>query len=199
VVILQQSLIIGICIMGGARGHRRFRRNQRYSEVENENMFYRYFGRALAYFLHYCCFILFYHCFIYNLFDFPRRGELLPMMVFAVVFLTSVINFGMCLSQVFLHRESSMQLFLNLSIPILFLANFSWPSYLMPSWMVGLSYVLPSTFAVPAWLSIEQMGGDIYDVAPKLYLLAIQSVIYLVLGLFLTHLRDKTHFKTGDM
>ena len=44
VVILQQSLIIGICIMGGARGHRRFRRNQRYSEVENENMFYRYFG-----------------------------------------------------------------------------------------------------------------------------------------------------------
>ena len=199
VVILQQSLIIGICIMGGARGHRRFRRNQRYSEVENESMPYRYLGRSLAYFLHYCCFILFYHCFIYNLFDFPRRGELLPMVVFAVVFLSSVINFGMCLSQVFLHRESSMQLFLNFSIPILFLANFSWPSYLMPNWMVAISYILPSTFAVPAWLSIEQMGGDIYDVAPKLYLLAIQAVIYLVLGLFLTYLRDKSKFTTGDM
>ena len=121
------------------------------------------------------------------------------MTVFAVVFLASVINFGMCLSQVFLHRESSMQLFLNLSIPILFLANFSWPSYLMPGWMVWLSYVLPSTFAVPAWLSIEQMGGDIYDVAPKLYLLALQAVIYLVLGMILTHFRDRTHFKTGDM
>ena len=199
VVILQQSLIIGICIMGGARGHRRVRRNYRYSEVENESLPYRYLGRALAYFLHYCCFILFYHCFIYNLFDFPRRGELLPMVVFAAVFLSSVINFGMCISQVFLHRESSMQLFLNFSIPILFLANFSWPAYLMPSWMVWLSYILPSTFAVPAWLSIEQMGADIYDVAPKLYLLAIQAVFYLVLGLFLTHLRDKTHFKTGDM
>ena len=199
VIILQQSLIIGICIMGGARGHRRFRKNNRYSAVENESMPYRYLGRSLAYFLHYCCFILFYHCFIYNLFDFPRRGELLPMTVFAVVFLASVINFGMCLSQVFLHRESSMQLFLNLSIPILFLANFSWPSYLMPGWMVWLSYVLPSTFAVPAWLSIEQMGGDIYDVAPKLYLLALQAVIYLVLGMILTHFRDRTHFKTGDM
>lgn len=199
VVILQQSLIIGICIMGGARGHRRFRRNYRYSEVENESMPYRYLGRSLAYFMHYCCFILFYHCFIYNLFDFPRRGELLPMAIFAVVFLASVINFGMCISQVFLHRESSMQLFLNLSIPILFLANFSWPSYLMPSWMVGLSYILPSTFAVPAWLSIEQMGGDIYDVAPKLYQLAIQAVIYLVLGMTFTHLRDKSKFTTGDM
>jgi ABC-2 type transport system permease protein len=199
VVILQQSLVIGICIMGGARGHRRFRKDSRYSSVENEDMPYRYFGRALAYFLHYCCFILFYHFVIYNIFDFPRRGELLPMMVFAIVFLTSVINFGMCLSQVFLHRESSMQLFLNLSIPILFLANFSWPTYLMPKWMVWLSYILPSTFAVPAWLSIEQMGADIYDVAPKLYLLALQSVFYLILALILTHLRDKSSFKTGDM
>ncbi len=199
VLILQQSLVIGICVLGGARGHRRFRRNQRYSEVENESMPYRYLGRSLAYFMHYCCFILFYHCVIYNIFDFPRRGELLPMTIFAVVFLASVINFGMCLSQVFLRRESSMQLFLNLSIPILFLASFSWPSYLMPSWMVGLSYILPSTFAVPAWLSIEQMGGDIYDVAPKLYLLAIQAVIYFVLGMFLTHLRDKSKFTTGDM
>lgn len=199
ILILQQSLVIGIGILGGARAHRRFRKKFRDSEVENESMTYRYFGRSLAYFLHYCCFILFYHCVIYNLFNFPRRGELLPMAVFAVVFLFAVINFGMVISQIFLRRETSMQLFLYLSIPILFLANFSWPRYLMPTAMQTLSYILPSTFAVPAWLSIEQMGGDIYDVAPKLYALSIQAVIYLVLGLLLTKFRDKTHFKTGDM
>lgn len=199
VLILQQSLIIGICILGGARGHRRFRKKFRDSAVENESMPYRYFGRSLAYFLHYCCFILFYHCVIYNLFNFPRRGEFLPMTVFAVVFLFAVINFGMVVSQIFLRRESSMQLFLYLSIPILFLANFSWPTYLMPTAMRALSYILPSTFAIPAWLSIEQMGADIYDVAPKLYILAIQAVVYLIMGLLLTRFRDKTHFKTGDM
>ena len=86
VVILQQSLIIGICVLGGSRAHRRFRKKFRDSPVENETAEYRYFGRALAYFLHYCSFILFYHCIIYNLFDFPRRGELLPMMVFSLVF-----------------------------------------------------------------------------------------------------------------
>lgn len=199
ILILQQSMVIGIAILGGARPHRRFRNHYRYAAVENESLLYRYFGRFLAYFLHYCCFILFYHCVIYNLFEFPRRGELLPMCVFAVVFLSAVINFGMCVSQVFLHRESSMQLFLYLSIPILFLANFSWPSYLMPSWMVGFSYILPSTFAIPAWLSIEQMGADIYDVAPKLYLLGIQALVYLCLGLTLTFIRDKVHFKSGEM
>ena len=199
VVILQQSLIIGICVLGGSRAHRRFRKKFRDSPVENETAEYRYFGRALAYFLHYCSFILFYHCIIYNLFDFPRRGELLPMMVFSLVFLASVINLGMVVSQVFLRRESSMQLFLYLSIPILFLANFSWPSYLMPRWMVSISYILPSTFAVPAWLSIEQMGADIYEVAPKLYQLAIQAVVYLVLGLVLTRARDKAKIDIGDM
>ena len=199
VVILQQSLIIGICVLGGSRAHRRFRKKFRDSPVENESVLCRYFGRSLAYFLHYCSFILFYHCIIYNLFDFPRRGEVLPMVVFSIVFLASTINLGMVVSQVFLRRESSMQLFLYLSIPILFLANFSWPSYLMPHWMTALSYILPSTFAVPAWLSIEQMGGDIYDVAPKLYQLAIQGIVYLALGLLLTHARDKTKIDAGDM
>lgn len=199
ILILQQSLVIGIGVLGGARAHRKFRRKYRDSAVENESLTYRYFGRSLAYFLHYCCFILFYHCVIYNLFDFPRRGELLPMMVFAIVFLFAVINFGMVISQVFLRRETSMQLFLYLSIPILFLANFSWPTYLMPDAMRALSYILPSTFAIPAWISIEQMGADLYDVAPKLYILAIQAVLYLGLGLTLTSIRDKAPFKTGDM
>lgn len=199
VVILQQSLIIGICVLGGSRAHRRFRKKFRNSPVENETILYRYFGRSLAYFLHYCSFILFYHCIIYNLFDFPRRGEVLPMVVFSIVFLASTINLGMVVSQVFLRRESSMQLFLYLSIPILFLANFSWPSYLMPHWMTALSYILPSTFAVPAWLSIEQMGADIYDVAPKLYQLAVQGIVYLALGLLLTHARDEAKIDVGDM
>lgn len=199
ILILQQSLVIGIGVLGGPRAHRRFRRKFRDSAVENESLPFRYFGRSLAYFMHYCCFILFYHCVIYNIFNFPRRGELLPMMVFALVFLASTINFGMVISQIFLRRETSMQLFLYLSIPILFLANFSWPTYLMPRWMAAISYILPSTFAIPAWISIEQMGGDIYDVAPKLCALAIQAVIYACLGLLLSRVRDKTHLYSGDM
>lgn len=199
VVILQQSLIIGICVLGGSRAHRRFRKKFRDSPVENESLPYRYFGRCIAFFVHYCSFILFYHCIVYNIFDFPRRGELLPMVVFSIVFLASVINFGMVVSQIFVRRESSMQLFLYMSIPVLFLANFSWPAYLMPRWMTAISYIIPSTFAVPAWLSIEQMGADIYDVAPKLYQLAIQAVVYTVLGLLLTRIRDKAKIDVGDM
>ena len=199
VVILQQTLVIGICILGGARAHRRFRRKHRESPVENETLPYRYVGRSLAYFLHYCTFILFYHCVVYNVFDFPRRGEVLPMVAFAIVFLFAVINFGMVISQVFLRRETAMQIFLYASIPILFLTNFSWPTALMPAWMRGFSCLLPSTFAVPAWLSIEQRGADIFDAAGLLIPLASQAVFYLLLGLLLTHVRDDSRLLTGDM
>lgn len=199
VLVLQQTLVIGICVLGGARAHRKFRKKYRESREENEKLCYRYFGRSLAYFLHYCSFILFYHFVVYNVFDFPRRGETLPMVAFAIVFLFSTINFGMVLSQVFLRRETSMQIFLYMSIPILFLANFSWPSYLMPSWMVGFSALLPSTFAVPAWLSIQQRGADIYEAAALLYPLAIQAVFYMLLGLLLSYIRDRSRLKTGDM
>lgn len=199
VVILQQTLVIGICILGGARSRRRFRGKYRRSDVEREKMPYRYFGRSLAYFLHYCTFIVFYHFVVYNVFDFPRRGELLPMVAFAIVFLFATINFGMVLSQVFIRRETSMQLFLYMSIPILFLANFSWPSYLLPTWMKGISCILPSTFAVPAWLAIEQRGADIFDAASALLPLAFQALIYLGMGLLLTHLRDGVVMKSGDM
>ena len=46
---------------------------------------------------------------------------------------------------------------------------------------------------------LEQMGADIYDVAPKLYKLAVQAIVYLVIGLLLTHIRDKAKIDMGDM
>ena len=199
VLILQQTLVIGLCLLGGARAHRKFRKLQRNTAHENEGLFYRYFGRSFAYFVHYCSFILFYHFVIYDVFDFPRRGEFLPMAVFTFIFLLAVINFGMVVSQVFLRRETSVQLFLYMSIPLLFLSNFSWPVELAPIWMKGLSNFFPSTFAIPAWLAIEQRGADVSDAATYLLPLATQAVFYMVLGLTLTHLRDGSRLKTGDM
>ncbi len=199
VLILQQTLVIGLCLLGGARAHRKFRKLQRNTAHENDGLFYRYFGRSFAYFVHYCSFILFYHFVIYDVFDFPRRGEFLPMAVFTFIFLLAVINFGMVVSQVFLRRETSVQLFLYMSIPLLFLSNFSWPVELAPVWMKGVSSFFPSTFAIPAWLAIEQRGAGVSDAAIYLLPLATQAVFYMVLGLTLTHLRDGSRLKTGDM
>ena len=86
-----------------------------------------------------------------------------------------------------------------MSIPLLFLSNFSWPVELAPVWMKGISSFFPSTFAVPAWLAIEQRGAGVSDAATYLLPLATQAVFYMVLGLTLTHLRDGSRLKTGDM
>ena len=199
IMILQQTLIMGLCVLGGARAHRKFRKLQRDASYENEILLFRYFGRSFAYFIHYCSFIALYHFVVYQVFDFPRRGEVLPMLVFAFIFFFSVINFAMVVSQVFVHRETSMQLFLYVSIPLLFLSNFSWPAEQIPVWMQTLSSLVPSTFAIPAWVSIEQRGAGLFEAAQYLVPLATLSVFYMVLGLVLTHLRDGFGIKTGEM
>ncbi len=209
VLILQQTLVIGICILGGARAGRRFRFKNakqqtarecaRIENLEHETLSVRYLGRAGAYFLHYCTFIAFYHFIVYSVFDFPRRGDLSPLILFAFLFLSASIHFGMVISNLFSRRETAMQIFLYLSIPFLFLSSFSWPTNLIPEWMQWLSYLFPSTFAVPAWISIEQRGADILDAATWLYPLAIQSSIYLILGVLLTHLRDRFNQKYNSL
>jgi len=175
-LILQQTMVIGICVMGGARAHRKFRNQFMDSAVENEALPYRYFGRVLTYVLHYCCFILIYHFVVYPLLDLPRRGDVFSILIFSGVFFFAAANFGMVVSQVFLRRDTSMQLMLFLSMPILMLSNFSWPNVLLPGWMKAFSYILPSTLAIPTWLTIEQRGADFYDVAVLLYPLALQAM-----------------------
>jgi hypothetical protein len=64
--------------------------------------------------------------------------------------------------------------------------------------MVAVSYILPSTFAVPAWLSSNRWGAYLRRGA-SLYLLAVQAVVYLALGLLLTRARDKVKLDIGDM
>lgn len=189
-LILQQTLLIGICTLGGSRKQRSFLSNKkRFSVVENESLMYRYFGRFTAYFLHYCLFLSFYHVVIYQVFDFPRRGAAGPMILFAALFFSATIHLGMSISLLFKRRESSLQAFLFFSIPLLFLSGFSWPQSAMPQWIQYVSYLFPSTFAIPAWTAIEQMGAGVAEIAHYLWALGAQTILYLGIGLFWTYKR----------
>jgi ABC-2 type transport system permease protein len=65
--------------------------------------------------------------------------------------------------------------------------------------MQTLASLVPSTYAIPAWVAIEQRGASLFDASEYLVPLATLSVFYMVLGLVLTHLRDGSKLKTGEM
>ncbi len=182
-IILQQTCLIGICVMGGPQKNRPFKWLQGHEDTENAPLLLRYFGRSSAFILHYLCALFFYKTVIYPIFDFPDRGNIFLTLLFGILFLGSVVNMGMWISQFFSRRESALALFAAVPILVLFVSGFSWPQGNMPAWLQVLGAFFPSTYAIPAWLSIQNIGADFQEVAPNLLKLFLLSVFYLALGL----------------
>ncbi len=195
-IVLQQTLLIGICTLGGPRRNRHFHSLRGKEISENEPLLFRYFGRSVAYLLHYLVFVIFYHTVVYWLFDFPKHGNVWVMLVFAMAFFGAVINMGMWISQFFSRRETGMQVLVCVAIPFLFMTGFSWPQESMPLWVQSFAYFLPSTYAVPCWIAIENMGANFLEVRHYIFHLYGLSIFYLALGLLLAKRDDlRKHFQ----
>jgi ABC-2 type transport system permease protein len=181
ILILQQTMLIGIAILGGARSRRHLPLQHGQPESD-QPLVVRWIGRGLAYLAHYLLFLGFYHAVVYPVFGFPSRGHLLPLLVFAVLLLSAVIQLGFLLSQFFKHRESAMQVFLYCSLPFLFATGFSWPEQVMPPGIRVLFWFVPSTHAVPAWIAIQQQGASLAEAVPRLVNLGVLALLYGSMG-----------------
>lgn len=182
-IILQQTCLIGIGVMGGPRKNRHFRLLKGCEETENAPLLLRYFGRSTAFILHYLAALFFYKLVIYHVFDFPDRGDMWLVLVFGIFFFGATVNMGMWMAQFFKHRETALLFFACVPILVLFVSGFSWPQGNMPTWLRIAGAFFPSTYAIPAWLKIQNIGASFTEVAPNLLRLFEQSVFYLILGL----------------
>lgn len=180
-LILQQTLLIGLAILGGARPHRHLPFQQGTPE-QAQPLYARWLGRGFAYLAHYTLLLLFYHGVVYPFFNFPARGNFLTILVFAIFFLVAVIQLGFFIARFFKHRESAMQVLVYCSLPFLFASGFSWPLSAMPSAIRVLFWFVPSTHAVPAWIAIQQQSATLVEVAPHLVSLGVLALLYGILG-----------------
>lgn len=182
-IILQQTCLVGIGVMGGPRKNRHFHYLKGCEETESAPLLLRYFGRSTAFILHYLVALFFYKLVVYHVFGFPDRGDMWLVLVFGILFFGATVNMGMWMAQFFKHRETALLFFACVPILVLFVSGFSWPQGNMPSWLRICGAFFPSTYAIPAWLKIQNIGASFTEVAPDLLRLFEQSVFYLVLGL----------------
>lgn len=182
-IILQQTCLVGIGVMGGPRKNRHFHYLKGCKETESAPLLLRYFGRSTAFILHYLVALFFYKLVVYHVFGFPDRGDMRLVLVFGILFFGATVNMGMWMAQFFKHRETALLFFACVPILVLFVSGFSWPQGNMPSWLRICGAFFPSTYAIPAWLKIQNIGASFTEVSPDLLRLFEQSVFYLVLGL----------------
>lgn len=179
ILIIQQTLLIGIGIMGGS-----FSESKKSPFVLPENkrskeLLPLIFGKTGAYLLISLINIGVAVVLVHDWFNFPDKSNATDVLMLLFPFLLAVIFLGIGLSTLFKHRESSIVFMLFLSPIALFLSGISWPVSAIPDWLVGLSKIFPSTTAIPAYLKLRTMGTGLSAIKTELLYLYAQAAVYL--------------------
>jgi ABC-2 type transport system permease protein len=175
VLILQQTLLVGLGLIGGTRtGHGLARE----AEPRQESGLAVLAGRTLFYVLLYGIHTWYDFALVPRFYGFPMRGRAIVLAALTLPFLLSVVWLGLGLRGLFTRRETALQVLLFTSVPALFLAAFAWPVEALPAWLRLMSLAIPSTNAIPAFLRVSAMGASLAEVSRETTVLWWLSGIY---------------------
>jgi ABC-2 type transport system permease protein len=159
ILILQQTLFLGIASLGGVayeRGERLGRRQRTGTRA--------IIGQAVA---HLCLAmpgLALYLIILPRIYGFSTLGNVLELFLFAVPFVLSVSFQAQFVSMWFKRRETAVVLFIAVSLPLFFMVGVSWPVEAIPDTLRAASRIFPSTSAIPGFVRIDQMGATLHDV-----------------------------------
>lgn len=166
ILILQQTFLIGIGMMGAGRREQGLARASSLPEL---------LAQAAAYLVLMLGLLGFYLLVVYDVYSFPRFGRVRDVYWMLLPFFLAVTFLGLALGQLFRSRETAMQTMMLVSVPAIFLAGFAWPAEIIPGWLVGLGQLIPSTPGIDGFVRVYQMGASLEEARPThvhLWLLA---------------------------
>ena len=159
ILILQQTLFLGIASLGGVAYEQggRLGRGQRTGTRA-------IIGQAVA---HLCLAmpgLALYLIILPRIYGFSTLGNVLELFLFALPFVLSVSFQAQFVSMAFKRRETAVVLFIAVSLPLFFMVGVSWPVEAIPDYLRAASRIFPSTSAIDGLVRINQMGATLHDV-----------------------------------
>lgn len=178
ILVIQQTLILGICMLGGtARERNRFRTlvpvNRHY-----DGTFRVVLGKALTYVVLYTVVCIWTLAVVPRLFTLPQVGEPVTVLLFILPYVLACIFFSMTLSGFMVSRESPMLIFVFTSVILLFLSGVSWPKEAISPFWRAVGYIFPSTPGIQGFIRINTAGATLSEVAHEYQVLWLQTGIY---------------------
>ena len=169
VLIVQQTLIMGIVLLAGTR--REMKGRMALSAPELTGVLAAFWSIGMISLLYFMGFAFWFQ-------DYPRGGNLLGLLLFAVLFIAAVVCLGAFLGSFFRVRERALQIILVISTPLYFISGLSWPHTVMPEWFVWLSRLVPTTPGINAMIQLHSMGASIEEALPELCNLFSLLILY---------------------
>lgn len=180
VLIIQQTLLMGISLLVGASRDRNTFRNLIPIQHHYRGTFRIVFGKMFCYLTFYALVSVYLLWVVPRLFSLPQMGDRLTVALFMLPFLLSCIFFSMTLSAFVRDRESSFVIFIFLSLILVFASGISWPASAVPWYWKLFSYLFPSTFGIQGFVKMNTMGATLHDVGFEYLSLWVMAFIYFV-------------------
>ncbi len=198
VILLQQTLLIGIGLLGGTQtelGRQRFAVPM---QLNRGSVLPVLLGKAGAYMTLYIINTIITQIWVFHWFNLPFKGTFLPGLAVMLPFLLAVTFLGLGLSTLFKRREHSILFMVFLSPIILFVSGLSWPISAIPQWLQVGAKIFPSTLAVPAMIRVNIMGAQVQHITSEVGGLLLQAAIYFILALVLFYRVSQKREITSD-
>jgi ABC-2 type transport system permease protein len=183
ILILQQTLLIGLGILGGGINERKKRGIKGY--YDRAKPIYMYLSRFIIFFSVFFIHVMFYFGFSFELFHITHLASRADLITFSVAFLSATITLGIFFGELLDSRELATPIVLFTSLPLVFSAGFVWPVEAIPEFIKILSFAFPSTPAIMGFLELNQLGASLFESIQSYRVLWIQVLVYMVLIWFI--------------
>lgn len=185
IILLQQTILLGIGILAGKNSERSKQRNITPNNIHYRGLFRIIFGRLIAVFLVYIPISIYVLIVVPHYFNVPQLyASPMEVLMFIIPFLLASILLGMTCSTFFYHRENAIPFFIFMSIPILLMTGLPWPRESMPIFWKNFSYLFPATFAANGFVRMGTMGANLVEVSKENLSLWILVAVYLTTTFF---------------
>lgn len=186
ILILQQSMLLGIGMLGGTSRERR-RRNGGYDPQEvYACTTATVWGRALAYVVFYIPLTIYIMRFIPEMFNLPHYGNPADYLLFIFPLLLGTAFLGQCLNYFMKERESPFIIIVFTSVVFLFLSGLTWPRYAMSALWRWAGNLVPATWGVEGFIRINSNAATLAEVREPFVALWILAIAYMLIACWVT-------------
>ncbi len=187
ILVLQQSMVLGICLLCGTAAERR-RRNGGIDPmaVNDASSAATLWGKALCYFTLYLPLVIYVVHFIPTIFGLPHIGNPVDYLLFLVPLLLASAMFGLTLQGFCTEREYAFLVIVFTSVVFLFLSGLSWPRYSMNGLWIWLGNIVPATWGVEGFIRINSNGASLAEAATPYCVMWILTAVYFLAALWVT-------------
>lgn len=178
ILILQQSMLLGIGMLEGTSRERRLRNGGIDPQhVQGVSASATAWGRALCFFVFYLAFTLYNVEIIPGIFRLPHYGSASQYLPFLVPYLLACAFLGMSLAPLMKERESTFIILVATSVMFLFLSGLTWPRYCMPEAWHAVGNLIPATWAMEGFIRMNANSATLeQNSTPYLWLWGLAAV-----------------------